>query len=117
MIRYQGESIDFYISINEISTIEKWDAFSGVDVYLYTDISNIVKFCNYTTSSKKANLTMSADKKTLSGVIPSDKTKTMQGALRMDILAQIITDTDESVYIKSLATGINIQYAPIKAEL
>ena len=35
----------------------------------------------------------------------------------MDILAQIITDTDESVYIKSMATGVEIQYSPIKAEL
>ncbi len=121
MIRYQGESIDFYISINDISTVEKWDTFTGVDIYFYTDTSNIVKFRNYATTDKPAgsalSLTLSADKKTISGTIPSANTQTMQGILHMDILAQIVNETDEIVYIKSIVTGINIKYSPIKAEL
>ena len=121
MIRYQGESIDFYVSINDISTVEKWTDFDFVDIYLYTDTSNIVKFRNYSTAVKPTgsalSLTMSDDKKTLSGVIPSDKTKTMLGALKMNIAAVIVDDPTNTVYIKSIETGIEIKYAPIKAEL
>lgn len=121
MIRYQGESIDFYISINEISTVEKWTDFDHVDIYFYTNSSRVTKFRTYVTNDKPAgsaiSLTMSEDKKTLSGIIPSDNTKTMHGALKMDIAAVIVDDQTNTVYINSVETGIDIQYAPIKAEL
>lgn len=121
MIRYQGESIDFYVSINDISTVEKWTDFDFVDIYFYTNSSRVTKFRTYTTNNKPAgsalSLTMSDDKKTLSGIIPSANTKTMQGALKMDIAAVIVDDPTNTVYIKSMATGIDIEYAPIKAEL
>ncbi len=113
MIRYQGENIDFYITLNDASSISKFTELDNVFVYLYTHTSHIVKFSG---SSKDGygNLTTSDDGKTLSGTLLPDDTLTMQGALRMDILG---VNGEEKAYINSIGTGIEIMYAPIKQEL
>lgn len=113
MIRYQGESIDFNIALNESSSIQQWSDFSIVCVYLYTNTSRIVKFSSVKKSDKES-MTISEDGKILSGTLQSKDTKTMKGALYMDILGKT---GEDKVYIRRICTSIDIQYAPIKAEL
>ncbi len=112
MIRYQSETIDFAIYLNDGSSITKWSDLTKLVVYLYTSLTTIVKFTTTTTEGYN-DLTISADGKTLSGTLSSADTSTMKGGLFMDIYA--MADTEKKC-IRSLPTGIEIKYAPIKQE-
>lgn len=76
-----------------------------------------------TTKSKVAAASSASDYITLSGTynrfitgtIPSQYTKTMNGALLYDIVAY--NGTSEQYHIMAQPTGIHINYSPIKQEL
>lgn len=112
MIRYQAETIDFTITLNNSSSIDKWTDLSKLVVYLYTSQNSIVKFASTSTDGYSI-LTISEDGKTLSGMLTSANTNIMQGTLYVDIYA--VADT-QKVCIKSMPTGIEIKYTPIKQE-
>ncbi len=113
MIRYQGESIDFSIEIGQIQSTEDWSQFAGVVVYLYTQTSYIVKFKN-TAEDGYNTITLSDDKKYYTGILASNDTKQMSGALQMDMYVYSSDGSYKS--IKSITTGIEILYTPIKQE-
>ncbi len=112
MIRYQTETIDFTITLNNSSSIDKWTDLSKLVVYLYTSQNSIVRFASISTDGY-STLTISDDGKTLSGTLTSANTNIMQGTLYVDIYA--VADT-QKVCIKSMPTGIEIKYTPIKQE-
>lgn len=136
MIRYQGESIDFSIEIDK----ERWSDYTKVVAYLYTHTNRIAKFLYENTStisvaaeidtdaqadstdtaevaiqSTKASLKLSIQyDRFLQGTIPAEYTKTMEGALLLDVIAY---KSDKSYHIKARTTGIQINYTPIKQEV
>ncbi len=125
MIRYQGESIDFSITLNEAGGITKWSDFDSLVLYLYTDelhktrFSAAVEVVTLVGKGELRNfisdtLTMSTDGKTISGTLLSADTLTMKGTLYFDVLGRKGTT---KVYIRSQNTNTRIEYAPIKAEL
>ncbi len=121
MIRYQGESIDFRITLGDsTSGITKWSDFDSLAFYIYTDTVHIAKYTATITETSEVRtfesdtLTMSADGKTISGTLLSADTLTMTGALYFDVLGRKGTT---KVYIRSQNTDTRIEYAPIKAEL
>lgn len=115
MTRYQGEDIRFDLDIAQANStdIQDWSEFSSVVVYLYTHTSRIAKFRSGTTGSTA--LVLSADKKTYTGILLASDTKTMQGALYMDLY--VTTNTGGYKSIKQITTGIEILYTPIKQEV
>lgn len=115
MIRYQGESIDFSIEMEKLkpTDVEDWSQFASVVVYLYTQTSYLVKFSNKTMSGYE-KLTMSTDKKAYTGRLSSKDTKLMSGALTLDIF--VCNNYGLYKSIKSVPTGIQIIYTPIKNE-
>ncbi len=115
MIRYQGESIDFSIEIEQIqpTDAQDWSQFAGVVVYLYTQTSYIAKF-NSTTKDGYGTITLINDKKFYIGILTSNDTKQMSGALLLDIY--VYSSDGSYKCIKSVTTGIEIRYTPIKQE-
>ena len=113
MIRYQGENIDFSVTLNDTSSISSWKDLDNVFLYLYTDTSHIAKFSGEIRDGYGC-LTISDDGKVLYGLLLPTSTLTMQGALKMDILG---TNGTKKAYIRNLYTGIEIAFAPIKQEL
>lgn len=115
MIRYQGENIDFSLEIEKLTgaQVKNWSPFAGVVVYFYTHTSFIAKF-NSVTTDGYGKITLSSDKKTYTGWLLSDDTKQMSGALLLDIY--VYNSTGVYKCIKSLTTGVQILYAPIKQE-
>ena len=124
MIRYQGESIDFSIEIDK----ERWSDYTKVVAYLYTHTSRIAKFLYENTStlsvaaeidtvaqadSSYLKLSVQYDR-FLQGTIPAEYTKTMEGALLLDVIGY---KSDKSYHIKARTTGIQINYTPIKQEV
>lgn len=115
MIRYQGESIDFSLEIEQIQPTDAkdWSLFAGVVIYLYTQTSYIAKFKN-TPKDGYDTITLSNDKKFYTGTLTSNDTKQMSGALLMDIY--VYSSNGSYKCIKSVTTGIEILYTPIKQE-
>ena len=115
MIRYQGESIDFSIEIEQIqpTDAQDWSQFAGVVVYLYTQTSYIAKF-NSTATTGYGTITLNNDKKFYTGRLSAQDTKQMSGALLMDIY--VYSSNGSYKCIKSVTTGIEILYTPIKQE-
>lgn len=115
MIRYQGESIDFSIEIEKIQStdVQDWSVFTDVVVYLYTQTSYIAKFKN-TPKDGYDTITLSNNKKFYTGILSSQDTKPMSGALLLDIY--VYSSDGSYKCIKSVTTGIEIRYTPIKQE-
>lgn len=115
MIRYQGENIEFSLSIEQVleTDIPTWYAIK-VTAYLYTDTSHIVKFKrNEDVTAGYQSLTLSSSTM-LTGTIPSADTKKMSGALYMDLY---LTGSKINSRIKRIITGVDILSTPIKQEI
>lgn len=114
MTHYQGEDIEFSMELAAIAStdVQKWTEFDSVVVYLYTHTSHIAKFTN-TERTGYGSLTLSEDEKTYYGVLSGVDTSKMCGALYMDIYAVSLSGVKS---IKKTATGVKIEYTPIKAE-
>lgn len=108
MIRYQGEDIDFQISLGYDSEIRTFSDIDDVTVYIYTGPSYIADF-----SLKKGNLKIVNN--VLCGKITSKDTRSMMGYMMMDVLLSIHdTDGTKNDMICSKNTGIIIRRTPIK---
>lgn len=114
MIYYQGDNIKFNIGIKQISSSdeEDWSAFRSIIVYFWTDQSFVAKFKNDQEHGYET-LTLSEDKKTISGTIPSEHTISMVGSMRMSIR---VIDNNGDIKTKDIPTRITIVSTPIKHE-
>ncbi len=141
MIRYQGESIDFSIEIDKErwSDYTKVVAYlythtSRIAKFLYentsttsvaaeidadaqadsTDIAEVaIQSTKAQADSSYLKLSIQYDR-FLQGTIPAEYTKTMEGALLLDVIGY---KSDKSYHIKARTTGIQINYTPIKQEV
>lgn len=112
MIKYQGEKIDFGLIVEPKSEtdIQSWENITDIILYMYTNNSYIVKF-RYPETSGYAPLSISNDKKIISGVLSSENTSKMVGQLYLEMLIQDHTS------IEKYNTGMIIQPTNIKHEL
>lgn len=117
MIRYQGESIEFSVLLENKENV--WQDYTKVVLYFYTNTSRIAKFIYQKGKADSASDGYIAitdfGNKYLRGTIPSDYTKTMNGQLLYDIVAY--NGKTEKYHIKAKQTDIHIQYTPIKQEI
>ena len=114
MTHYQGEDIEFSLSIKKITNgdLSTWNDVKRLCMYFYTHTNHIAKF-----SSIKENgyiqLVRSSDTM-VTGVITSEYTKVMEGSLLCDVY--IMPNKGSVEQIQRVRTGINIEYTPISAE-
>lgn len=112
MIKYQGESVDFGLSVEakNPTDLQSWEGINNVTIYLYTNSSYIVKY-KYPETSGYKPLSMSNDKKTIVGVLDAQETSKMLGQLYIEILVE------DHTAIEKYNTGIVIQPTNIKNEI
>lgn len=143
MKHYQGEDIDFRISLKprQMGDLQRFVYMSeqdeyhegngrknlqnitGVIVYLYTNEQHVVKYAinfesdgshYYDEESDFLQLQIDVSKTALFGVLTTEHTRLMRGTLFADIMVtRNYGDTDK---IKSINTGVEICHAPIKTE-
>ena len=118
MIRYQGENIEFSLSIEQVleTDIPTWHGIQVIAyLYTYTCASNhIVKFKRDEDVSAGYNALTLSSSSTLTGTIPSVETKKMLGALYLDLYLIGVGDVNNQ--IRHFNTGVNIQSTPITQE-
>jgi hypothetical protein len=114
MTHYQGEDIEFSLSVKQVSggDLASWNDVERLCIYMYTHTNKIAKFSSksetgYIQLVKSSNTMMT-------GVIPSEYTKVMEGALLCDVY--IMPKKGSVEQIQRVKTGINIEYTPISAE-
>ena len=114
---YQGDDINFSIDIKQVASndVADWSNFPSVVVYLYTHKSYIAKFKvgKQAQGTGYEELKVSTDQKTISGRLAPEKTRLMQGPLRMSIR---VKDASNDVSTKDFETKIRIEPTPIKHE-
>lgn len=118
MNKYQGEDIEFAVKLTHESDndLKSFDECKRVVVYAYTHESHIVKFSNVKTDVTTGGykpLVKSGDKQFVA-IIPSADTKIMSGNLMIDVYIEPKVGNVEQ--IRSVQTGIQICFTPIKAE-
>lgn len=111
MEKIQGESISFNFDVAQTKLVADMSEVAKLIIYFYTNISFISKH-SIATADGYHTMTVAGTK--ASGVIPSNDTKKMKGALYMDIL--IIDNQNNRKTAYSTPTGINIVYKPITEE-
>lgn len=111
MDKIQGSTISFNFDIAQTRFVANFNEVEKMVLYFYTNTSFISK---HTIESKEGYHEITIDGTVASGTIPSEDTKKMLGALRMEIL---IVDTKKQERLAySTPTGINIVYKPITEE-
>lgn len=116
MIKYQGEDIEFNFLIKESEgSVSDFSELTEFLLFAYTDLCNIAKF-SITEKDGFELLDVSGNK--ASGVIKSDYTKKMIGALKFEIMIKSTSLTGDFVEnsIKEISTGITIKSSSLKNE-
>lgn len=120
MNHYQGESLEFRLELKPLVTdnsqVDDFSQLSNVILYFYTD--NYVSKFSMVHKDGYNDMTLT-DGKILTGVIPSDDTKLMCGALKVDILCVADTESEilkENAIDAGRFTGIAILKSKIKTE-
>jgi hypothetical protein len=118
MNHYQGESLEFRLELKPIVTdnsqIDDFSQLANVTLYFYTD-NHVSKF---SMAHKEGYNDMElTEGKILTGVIPSNDSKLMCGALKVDILCVTEGEMSENIIEAGRLTGIAILKSKIKNEL
>ena len=111
MDKIQGESISFNFDVAQTGLVSDMTEVEKLIIYFYTNTSFISR---HTIGTQSGYHTMEIEGSKASGVLPSEDTKRMRGALMMDIL--IIDKDKQRRTAYSTPTGINIVYKPITEE-
>jgi hypothetical protein len=111
MDKIQGESISFNFDVAQTGLVSDMTEVEKLIIYFYTNTSFISR---HSISTQSGYHTMEIAGSKASGVLPSEDTKRMRGALMMDIL--IIDKDKQRRTAYSTPTGINIVYKPITEE-
>lgn len=90
-----------------------WNDFASVVVYLYTHTKNTLKY-KLGGGDGYGTLIVDETGRRLSGTITSTQSKTLNGALIMDIMIE--SDGGENA-IRRIITGVEIYPTPIKEEV
>lgn len=132
MIHYQGEDINFYLTLDEENA--SWKTIGATTIYIYTQNTHIAKFY-YKMNAKEEEETkvgynpMHVDSSgkpdrmddVLFGVLGSKDTKLMHGSVYMDIYVDgdrfATGASKENGKIKRVITGMQILSTPIKREV
>lgn len=114
MVHYQGEDIEFALSLIKLSQndMQSWSEAQRIVAYFYTHTNHIAKFSSLNESGY-GNLVVSSPTQ-LTGVIRSADTRVMSGDLYVDIY--IYPTNGDIEQIRHFQTGINIISTPIKQE-
>lgn len=117
MVKYQGEDIDFQLAIDQVSptSTAKWTDFADVKVYFYTHPKVTHKFST-SEESGYSPLSVSEDRRVLSGTITSQQSLTMCGTLYMDVMVVKNGDGGFKHAIRRVITGVEVLNTPIKEE-
>lgn len=114
MTFYQGEDIEFSLSLKDIAenSLKSWDDVARFVVYFYTHTNHIAKFSTLVEEGY-IQLVKSSNTQVV-GVIPSEYTRTMNGTLRCDVYA--LPKNGSVDKITTANTGITILQTPISIE-
>lgn len=113
MKRYQGEDIEFALSIKQVGGgLTSWNDVKRLVIYFYTHTNHIAKFSSISETGY-VQLTQSSTTM-VTGVISSEYTKVMEGALLCDVY--IMPSKGSVEQIQRVSTGINIVATPISIE-
>ena len=114
MIHYQGEDIEFALTLTHLSEsdMQAWTDARRVVAYFYTHTNHIAKFSSLNEIGYE-QLTSSSNVQ-FTGCIKSADTRVMSGQLYVDIY--IMPRVGDIEQIRRVDTGITIESTPIKIE-